>query len=158
MIDLALFVVVSIIGLVSAALVFMLKDILHAALALSGFFLVNSLIFLIIAQPLLAIIQLFILVGGITTFIFVGVASSAYSKFKYTKVLMMLVLWFALFLVMTFPLSYMNISASQSNIFNSDSIAQSLSATGGIYYIMLFMAFGVSLGAILLLRKAGGEK
>ncbi len=82
MIDLALFLIVSVIALAFSVLVFVFKDILHAAIALSGVFLMNSLFFIVLSQPLLAVVQLFIMVGGITTFLFVGVAAAPYSRFQ----------------------------------------------------------------------------
>lgn len=158
MIYLALFAIVSILGVVLAALVFAFKDILHSAVALSGVFLINSLLFIALGQPLLAVIQLFIMIGGITTFIFVGVASATYSHFKYTRLVGLAILWAVFFVIIVVPLTGVQFNGQQSNVFGSSSIGGSLGASVGLFYIMLFVMFGVSLGAILLLKKAGGDK
>jgi NADH-quinone oxidoreductase subunit J len=158
MIDLALFLIVSVMGLVVSFLVFAVKDILHAALMLSAVFFVNSLFFFMLDQPLLAVVQLFIMIGGITTFLFVGVASVQYSKFKHTEVAGLAVLWTIVFVILVLPLNYVQITPFQSNLFGPDSIALSLGTSSMLFYLMLFTMFGVALGAILLLKKVGADK
>lgn len=159
MIDLALFLIVSVIALAFSVLVFVFKDILHAAIALSGVFLMNSLFFIVLSQPLLAVVQLFIMVGGITTFLFIGVAAAPYSDFKYTKLLALCILWIITALVMIVPLAEVSsATGGESNVFGAGAISESLGSSAGIYYLMLLVMFGVSLGAILLLKKAGADK
>ncbi len=158
MIDLALFLIISVIGLAVSFFVFTVKDILHAALMLSALFFVNSLYFFMLGQPLLAVVQLFIMIGGITTFLFVGVASAPYSKFKYTSITGLAVLCAIVFIIIILPLNYVQITPLQSNIFNSGSIGESLGTSLMMFYLMLLTLFGVALGAILLLKKAGADK
>lgn len=158
MIYLALFAIVSVLGVILAALIFAFKDILHSAVALSGVFLINSLLFILLNQPLLAVIQLFIMIGGITTFIFVGVASATYSKFKYTRLAWLGILWALVFVAIIFPLTNVQFNGQGSNVFGASGVSGSLASSVGLFYIMLFTMFGVSLGAILLLKKAGASK
>jgi NADH-quinone oxidoreductase subunit J len=158
MIDLALFLIISVMGLMLSFLVFTLKDILHSALALSAVFFVNSLLFFMLDQPLLAVVQLFIMIGGITTFLFVGVASTAYSRFKYTSANGLAILCVVVFVILVIPLNYVQMTPTQPGIFSSASIAASLGASYALFYLMLFTMFSVALGAILLLKKAGADK
>jgi NADH-quinone oxidoreductase subunit J len=158
MIYLALFAIVSVLGVIFAALMFAFKDILHSALALSGVFLINSLLFIALNQPLLAVIQLFIMIGGITTFIFVGVASATYSHFRYTKLAWLGILSAVFFIVLVIPLLNVQFNGQQSNVFGASNVGISLDSSVGLFYVMLFVMFGVSLGAILLLKKAGDSK
>ena len=158
MLYLALFAIVSAIGIISAALIFKFKDILYAGLCLASIFLVNSLLFILLNQPLLAVIQLFIMIGGITTFIFVGVASATYSEFKYTRMIGLLLLWIFVFAVMAAPLTFMQFDATQSNIFGADDIAGTLSSSAGLFYLMALLMFGVAIGATLLLKKPSEKK
>lgn len=153
---LEIFVLSAAVGLVLSAMVFIFKDILHAALALAGIFAINSLIFITLNQPLLAVVQLFIMVGGIATFIFVGVATAQYPEFKYTKLAWLGVAWILLFVAMAFPLGTSWYSTGQlMNEFGASDIASSISTNAGFYYIMLLLMFGVALGGILLLKKIG---
>ena len=160
MIDIVMFAIVSIIALFVSVLVFVFRDILHATVALAVLFLANSFFFLLLGEPLLAIIQLFIMVGGITTFLFVGVASAPYSKFKYTRGLFFTVLWAFFFVAITYPLSGMQFYQPQNAAaaFGLTSIAVSFAGTPIFFYIILSLMFGVALGAVLLLKKAGAKK
>ncbi len=158
MISILVFVLASILGLVLATFLFAFKDILHSALALAAVFVVNSLFFLLLAQPLLAIIQLFIMVGGIATFIFVGVASAPFENFNYTKVRRLTLTWLLLFALMVIPLNFVVFNVQQTSVFNGASIVNSLSSDSGIFYLMLLLMFGTSIGAIMLLKKTGAKK
>jgi hypothetical protein len=109
-------------------------------------------------QPLLAVVQLFIMIGGITTFLFIGVASSTYLKFKYTSVMGLAVLWTIVFIIFILPFNYIQITPYQSNVFSAGSIGEALGTSVILFYLMLLTMFGVALGAILLLKKAGVDK
>lgn len=149
------FVFVAIVGIGAAVFVFLFRDILHSALALSIVFLANSLAFLLVDQPLLAVIQLFIMIGGITTFLFVGVASATYSNFKYTRALVFLIAWAVLFIAFASQLDNIQLVQTQSNVFTPGNAAFSLQSSYGMFYLILLLTFGVSIGAILLLKKIG---
>ncbi|MCW6160159.1 MAG: hypothetical protein LVQ95_03680 [Candidatus Micrarchaeales archaeon] len=154
MIDLIVFTVLTISVLVLSALIFALKDVLHAAIALASLFLFNSLFFLLINQPLLAVVQLFIMVGGIATFLFVGVGSAAYSKFWHTKKVVLVMLWAALFVALASSLNGVSFTAELTpTTFWSSNIASSLQSSAALFYVMALAMFGVSLGAIILLKK-----
>ena len=87
-----MFIVLALAELLSISLIFVFKDILHSVLSLAMAFFINSLIFLMLEQPLLALLQLFVMVGGISTFLFVGVASVSLSRFGHANLLLLLVL------------------------------------------------------------------
>ena len=74
MLSLALFLAVAVLELISIALIVLFKDIMHSSLALASLFFMNLLVFLMLQQPLLAVVQLFVLVGGISTYMIIGVA------------------------------------------------------------------------------------
>lgn len=154
MIDLIVFAILTISILLLSILVFALKDVLHAAVALASLFLFNSLFFLLINQPLLAVVQLFIMVGGIATFLFVGVGSAAYSRFLHTRKFVLVVIWAALFAVLASALNGVSFTSTlPQTTFWADSIASSLQSSVALFYIMALAMFGVSLSAIILLKK-----
>lgn len=154
MIDLIVFAILTISILLLSILVFALKDVLHAAVALASLFLFNSLFFLLINQPLLAVVQLFIMVGGIATFLFVGVGSAAYSRFLHTRKFVLVVIWAALFAVLASALNGVSFTSTlPQTTFWADSIASSLQSSAALFYIMALAMFGVSLSAIILLKK-----
>lgn len=158
MIGVILFAIVSIGAIVLSYLVFVLKDVLHAALALASLFFFNSLFFLLVGQPLLAVVQLFIMVGGIATFLFVGVGSIAYSRFRHTRMVTLVIIWAALFLTLTAALNGISFTAGQPSTFWAGNIASSLDSSAPLFYVMALAMFGVSLGAILLLKKTKRER
>lgn len=153
------FVIVSVVGLIAAVLMFTFRDILHSAVALATVFLVNSLLFLLLGQPLLAVIQLFIMIGGITTFLFVGVASTSYHEPKRTNIAALVVVWMLTFIIIFLPLRTVSVSENyQSNVFGQADAAASFGSSTALFYLMLALMFGVALGSILLLRKINVEK
>ncbi|MCL5430271.1 MAG: hypothetical protein M1504_02215 [Candidatus Marsarchaeota archaeon] len=161
MLGIVIFAIFAALGIIFSILVFTFKDILRATLMLSGVFFANSLLFLLIGQPILAVVQLFIMVGGVTTFIFAGVASIPYSKFKHTRLRLLIVFWIVFFLAIVLPLflgNSLGVSGSEGNIFNGSSINESISSGIGLFYIMLILLFGVSLGSIVLMKRMGAKK
>lgn len=143
----------------AASFIFIFKDTLHIALALSAVFFVNSLIFLFINQPLLALIQLFIMVGGVSIYLFVGVASASYSHFRYTNYALLTVAFIAIFIVMVYGVySTGAVSGPQSQAPNTYGLGQIASSFGSTYSIMALyaitiMLFLLALGSIPLLNR-----
>lgn len=147
------FIVLSLVELLSITLIFVFKDIPHSVLALSMAFFLNSLLFLILEQPLLALIQLFIMVGGISTYLFVGVASLSFPRFKHTSHLFLSLLSIVFFTVCFYKATSMQFPIQQQNTLSDQAIAAYLASSIGQLYIITFVLFGVALGSILLLRK-----
>jgi NADH-quinone oxidoreductase subunit J len=158
MIDLVIFALISIAVLAAPVLLFLFKDILHAVLALSALFFFNSLVFLLLGQPLLAVIQLFVMVGGVSTFLFVGAASGAYPNFKYNKLAVFVIIGIILFAVVVYPLNSVQFTGTGANQFNSQDIAFQLEASSPIFYLMALVMFSVCFGSVLLLKKIGAIK
>lgn len=138
-------------------LIFIFKSLLHSVLALATVFFANSLLFLILDQPLLALLQLFIMVGGVSTYIFVGVASGSYSHFKHTSYKALVALSVLSFILLFYKTTTMSF-APQQNLLSQESIASMLTSNIGILYIVTFMLFGVGFGSIILLKKISGRK
>ncbi len=158
MLSLALFLAVAALEFVSIALIVAFRDIMHSSLALASLFFMNSLLFLMMQQGLLAVVQLFVLVGGISTYMVIGVASGSFSRFRHSRPTAMAIVAAVLFALMTYPLSSMSFTNMQSNIATSAVVSGSLEAYIGIFYLMTFLLFAIALGSIVLLNAAGGKK
>jgi len=145
--------------LVCASLIFILKDVLHVALALSAVFFVNSLIFLVIGQPLLALIQLFIMVGGVSVYLFVGVAAAGYSHFKYTNYWVLAIVAIAIFSALLYGVYLHGLSGPAAgqppSAYTTAQVAVSLSSKYTLIaiYSIALMLFLVALSAIPLLNR-----
>lgn len=153
----ALFVIIALLEIFSAVFVFFFKDILHAVLALSMVFVFNSALFLVLAQPLLALIQLFVMVGGVSTYIFVGVASPSYSKFRGTNYVAFAAIYLVILLVFTVKVAQISPSAIEQNTVSSTLISETLSSNAGLLYILTILLFGTGFGSIMLMRKLSGK-
>ena len=144
--------------LAAASLIFVLKDVLHIAVALSAVFLINSLIFLIMGQPILAVIQLLVMIGGVSTYLFVGVASAGYSKFKYTNRPLLALVAVIIFAALGYGAYASNTIAPQQSTVNFYSFGAIASTFGSTYtilalYSVAIMMFALAFGAIPLLNR-----
>ena len=154
----ALFIAVALLEIFAAILVFVFKDILHVVLSISALFAFNSMMFFILSQPLLALLQLFIMVGGISTYIFVGVASPGYSKFRNANYLAFGLIYLLFLLVFTVKIVQINPISIQHNFLSANMISESLAADSGLLYFLAIMVFGTGFGSILLMKKLGEDK
>ncbi len=144
---------------IGTLLIFIFRDVLHVAVALSILFFVNSLVFLLLDQPLLAVIQLLIMIGGVSVYLFVGVAAASYSNFKYTNYVALAVTAVVIFLVMLYGL-YSSDTVSSihglplANQFSSPQIISSLTSryTIASLYAITIMLFLVAIASIPLLK------
>lgn len=152
------FAVAAFIEILTVISIFYFKNILHVALSLTAAFFFNSILFLVLNQPILAVLQLFIMVGGISTLLFVGVASAEFSKFTFTRIAVLFAMWLVLAVIMIYPTLKLTIQSHQQNIFSTDNILLSFGSDLGIFYVMLLTIFGVAISSILLLKSIGAPK
>jgi NADH:ubiquinone oxidoreductase subunit 6 (subunit J) len=152
MVYLILFAALAAAELASVSLIFMFKDMMHSVLALSSVFFFNSLLFLAMGQPLLALLQLFVMMGGVSTFLFVGVSSEGAPRFKRTGLPALALLSAALFAICLYG-SYGLQFTEHPEALTAATIGNLLAGGVGQLYLMVFALFGVALGAILVLRK-----
>jgi NADH-quinone oxidoreductase subunit J len=155
MVYLVLFAAVSAVAVLSALLVFFFKDILHAASALAALFFLNSVLFAMLGQPLLAIIQLFVMIGGISTFLFVGVASYTLSSFKHTRMYVLVILWLVVFAAMAYPLlkGQTTPTSQEQNYLGAGAAAGSLGTSMSLFYVLSVLLFAIALSSIILLKR-----
>jgi NADH:ubiquinone oxidoreductase subunit 6 (subunit J) len=150
----AVFTVLASAELFSIFLIFIFKDMLHSVLALSMAFFFNSLLFLVLGQPLLALIQLLVMVGGISIYLFVGVASAGFSRFKHTNYILLAVISILLFGACFYGAVGMQFPVQQQNALSSDAVASYLTSSISQLYVIAFVLFGVAIGSIAFLKKA----
>ncbi|MCL4373517.1 MAG: hypothetical protein M1360_01780 [Candidatus Marsarchaeota archaeon] len=151
----AIFAVLAFIELLAAVLIFLFKNVMHSIIMLAIAFLVGSLLFAALQQPLLALLQLFVIVGGVLTYFFIGVASAGLSKFKHTYYLPLAVLAIASFLLLAY--ASIGINTAGSNVLTRQMIANYVGSSISVLYVLAIVLFGVGLGAIELLKKLGAE-
>jgi hypothetical protein len=114
--------------------------------------------FLLIDQDLLAILQLFIMIGGVSTYIFVGVASGSFSRFKHTSYIGLAVISVILAAVLLYPLVALGSSATVSNALTGSEISADMSSSIQYLYFIAIFIFAVSIGAVIVMKRIGGKK
>ena len=144
---------------IGASLIFTSRDVLHVAIALTAVFFINSLLFLSLGQPLLAVVQLLIMIGGVSVYLFVGVAAASYSHFKYTNFIALAVAAAAIFAVITYGAYSSGLIGSIQGVqatsqFSHAQVAASLASRYEIaaLYAITLMLFLLATAAIPLLR------
>ncbi len=152
------FIGVATLEILSVALIFKFKDVLHSVLALSTFFLLNSVLFFMLQQPVIALLQLFIMVGGVTTYMFVGVASASYSHFEHTNYVALAILAILTMFAFVYKVSDTTFITPQQNLLIDQAISTAFSSNVPLLYIIAFMLFGIALGSIILLKNLGAKK
>ncbi len=155
------FAAFAVIELLLAAYVFVAKSLLHAIVSLAIVFVFTSLLYLILSQPLLAVVQLLVLVGGISTYLLVGTASESFSHFRHTNFALMVILAIAIFAIIAYPVlkSVNAYSPSSSAVsFTLSGQSQFLQEDMPIFYIAALLLFGLALGAIALYKKLGEKE
>ncbi len=137
--------------ILSALAIFTLRRIAHAILALTAAFAISSFIFLYLGEVLVALLQLLIFVGGLSTYLVVAMSSEE-KNMRYSRVLSFtiaaLVVTAGLFVVLP---TVGTPAASSNNL-----IAAAPAAFAG-YYIILYaialLLFSSAIGTVLFVRK-----
>jgi NADH:ubiquinone oxidoreductase subunit 6 (subunit J) len=149
-ITMLLFAAVSIVALICTYLVLVLKDILHVVIAFVLVVIAASALMLFVGQPLIAVIQLLIMVGGIATYLLVGSASVKFNQANHTNIPAFAVLSSVLFIVLV-------IASLRSGV---SSYSPYSPFTGGnfdygqtFFYLLIITLFSVSVSSIMLFKR-----
>ncbi len=155
---LAIVAIIAVLELAAIAFIFISKSLLHSVISLTLAFVANSALFLAMQQPFLAIIQLFIFVGGISTYAIVGVASASFSKFPHTNRLAFVAVFIILLAVISYPVFGMKNTVMQYNQFTALQVKTGISSYMGLFYLITAMLFGIAIGSIILVKSLGRSK
>ena len=155
-----LFFVLSLIELIAAIAVFRVRDLLHTIVLITVLFIFTSLLYLQLSQPILAVLQILVMVGGISTYLFVGTASQSFSNFKHTNMLILAIGSIALFATLVYPIlsNYSAYSSTGTNAFSIGSQSQFIGTDTILLYLIAVLLFVVGIGAIVLYRKMSEGK
>jgi NADH:ubiquinone oxidoreductase subunit 6 (subunit J) len=147
------FIILAVITIVSAFAIFISRSILKSALALAFVFIAVSSVLLLLGQAVIATIQLFILVGGLSTYIILAVASETKPNKSKTNMKIFTILFIVIFAVTSYSIlpSILSINTAQNNIYAAITYAMSQYLLP-IYAIILFM-FSVAIGSIIIIKR-----
>ncbi len=148
------FVVLSAILIFFALMIFKSKRLLHAVLALTGVFFMSSVVLLLLGQPLAALLQLVILVGGMSTYLIVAVASDYGEEKKmhgWIFALVFTLLFAALMPMALFFSSGYYLSSGSGNFISA--AANDLDSYPYLFFVIALLVAASSIGSVLLIRK-----
>jgi NADH:ubiquinone oxidoreductase subunit 6 (subunit J) len=159
------FAVLSALAVISAYLVALERSVFHSALSLAAVFTFGSLLLLFIGQYVIALLQLFVLVGGLSVYLVVSVASEAKIPFRKASIPMLIILSVFLFALLSYymiPGLYngtvqgLGNASSGSAIYNE--AAASLSNMWQLVAIVLLFMFAIGIGGIVVIKSSLAKK
>lgn len=153
MLDIFAFGIIAAITLISAILIFLQKKLIHAVVALSAAFLGSALLFFLIGQTLIALLQLIVFVGGFSTYLIVAVATEEKSanliSLRHFAILaVILFVGMAALLLQYLPSTITNASTGFLNAASS-----AFQSSYALFYVMLVLLFSISISGVLIIRK-----
>ncbi|MEM0106925.1 MAG: hypothetical protein QXD11_00765 [Candidatus Micrarchaeaceae archaeon] len=157
MLSIIIFAFIAFFEVFSAGLIYKFKSIMHAAIALSFLFMLNSLMFVLLNQNLLAVLQFFIMIGGVSAYIFIGVGSDK-TIIKNSNILYLFVFSLLIFLAFFYLQSKMAFPTQQSNSIINTSLNMTQASNYAainlpFYYVIAFILFNIMLASVILLKK-----
>ena len=154
MISIIIFYMVFALAALSAICIFLLKKLSYAVIALSLVFLGSSFVFLLINQDAIALLQLLVLVGGLSTYLIVAVSTEEHqlALFKPGYFVIALISLFLSFSILFNPSFAPQISTEQALDFAA-SAGAAIASGYALLYIAVAMLFVVVVGAVVVLKE-----
>lgn len=150
------FAVIAVVELTAIVLMFKSKRMLHAMAAFAMFLFGIAFVLALLGLALLALLQIFIMVGGISTYMFVGVASENLSKFNHTSAIALAVMAIILFLALSYR--FYNVQTTQANGINTlsnSNLAKFVGSDVALFYMIALLLFGSGMASIILIKRIG---
>lgn len=138
--------------MLSSLFVFFQRKLVHAVLALTMAFSSSSMLFLVLNQPFIALLQLLVFVGGLSTYLMISLSNEE-KKAKYLRLalfvplVVVLTVWFYFFAQMAFT-AYTFVGGSINNTF-----AMALENYYPLFFIFAVLLFATALGSVLFIKK-----
>lgn len=146
-----IFLLIAIFTLGAAVSIFLFDRIIHAVIALTAAFFGSSLVFLFLGQVFAALLQLFVLVGGLSTYLIVAVATEERNKNRITPSY-----FFIIAVLSALVLSTSVITSGSGPVGNNSFLAAATAAFQSYYllfYAVVFLLFSTALGSILIIKR-----
>ncbi len=148
------FATLSIILVLFALMIFKSKNLINAILSLTGVFFMSSMILFFLGQALVALLQLIILVGGLSTYLIVAVASEP-SKDKKVHVWAFTLVFAVLFVILVpLAISIGNgyyLSAGSGNFVLA--AANDFSTYPYLFFVIALLVAASAIGSVAVIRK-----
>ncbi|MDE1855656.1 MAG: hypothetical protein KGH49_00225 [Candidatus Micrarchaeota archaeon] len=147
------FVLLIVAGALSSVMLMRSRELFKAAISLAIVFAVVAGFMLILSLTAIALFQLFILVGGLSTYLVVAVASDRHAQFRHVSPLGFSVAFVVLAAIFFYVLGV----PSQQGLATLPNVAQEIAASlsGSIALIgaMIFLMFAAAIGSIIMMKR-----
>ena len=154
MLDLALFVLLASIGIVAAISLLIQKSLFKAAISLAIVFVAVAGFMLFAGQFMVALFQLLILVGGLSTYLIVAVASEREGTFKHVNIGVFAGIFVLLGAILIYAVA---INTPSTSVSVAPGILAEISSSVvnyfGLMAAIVFLMFALAIGSILLMKR-----
>ena len=151
MISETVFIAIALLTIAGGLAVFLSRSLLHSVLALTATFFSSALVFAYLGQNFIALLQLFVFVGGLSTYLVVAVAGEE-SRHSFSPARFILVL-----VVASLGLSAIFLSSRLYTAPNGNSFIAAAGPALAAYYPMLFalalLLFSTVIGSIIIMKR-----
>lgn len=154
------FAISAVVAIGAAIFMFKAREMSHAMLGFLFITVSAAALLAVLGLPLLALLQLFIMVGGVSTYLFVGVSSENLSRFRHTSLPVLVVAAIALAAVPIYRISLLQGLGGESNHLTSGLISAAIGSNMALFYMLAVLLFGIGVGSIIMMKslKAGGRR
>jgi len=153
--ELLVLLAVIVIMLASAILIFMAKRLMRAVICLAMVALGASALFLYLGQELVALLQLFVFVGCLATYLMVAVASEE-KQAKRTGILRFIFVIVVVFIAVSLSIKEIAGGQQTGNDFASEARAV-FESQYAFLYAAVFMLFASAIGSVVVIRRFSGR-
>ncbi len=140
-------------GIASALAIYLSENVFKSAIALAATFTIVSLALLLLNQPVVAVLQLLIIVGGLSTYLVVAVASESKKYMWPTDLRIFAVTSIMVFVASMYiilpTISSMNIS--NPNIYSE--FLQTLQTYAVTIYFAVVLMFAAAIGSMIVIKS-----
>ena len=152
MLDTLAFATMALVAILASIAIFIEEKLLRAAAFLTIVFFVSSLIFILLNQVFIALVQLLVFVGGLSTYLIVAVATekkgARLNNLRLFATLSTIVSLGFLSIVGYLPAA----QAAGPSLFSASAIA-AFSSDYAYFYIIAVLLFTATMGSVLVIKK-----
>ncbi|MDE1865330.1 MAG: hypothetical protein KGH94_01665 [Candidatus Micrarchaeota archaeon] len=149
------FIALAILSVGGALLVFRAREMSHAMIGFLAVAVSGAGLMAVLGLPLLSLLQLFIMVGGISTYLFVGVSSENLSRFRHTSLPLLVALAVLLSAVPVYRIiSIGPVGTTAPSALGSASLSSLVSSNIALFYMLAVLLFGIGLASIIVMKEA----
>lgn len=153
MLDQNAFLIVAPLVVIASIMIFVQKKIIYSVLSLTAVFLGSAVVFYLLGQTFIAILQLIIFVGGLSTYVMVAVATEE-KNLKMISLPFFFIIAIIFFAGLALILNYLpgqNPAAANPNFLVT--AASALQSDYVLLYLMVLLLFAVTIGGTLVIKR-----